>query len=73
MGDNSTPDASKFSKGGGSHSKFGAPKNTLSRGAKDQLASEKKTVGGTTEKEKSKKAALLEKLQANLDSNKSGS
>ena len=73
MGDNSTPDASKFSKGGGNNAKFGAPKNKLSRGAKDQLASENKVVGGETDKEKSKKAQLLEKLQANLDSNKSGS
>ncbi len=73
MGDNSTPDASKFSKGGGHNSKFGAPKNTLSRGAKDQIASEQQTVGGATKKEKSRKADLLEKLQANLDSNKSSS
>lgn len=70
MGDNSTPDASKFSKGGGGNSKFGAPKNKLSRGAKDQAAAETKALGGDTKAEKSKKASLLEKLQANLDANK---
>lgn len=72
MGDNSTPDASKFSKGG-NNARFGAPKNKLSRGAKDQLESENKALSGDTKAEKSKKALLLEKLQANLDSNKSAS
>ncbi|GHB04993.1 hypothetical protein GCM10009069_29420 [Algimonas arctica] len=70
MGDNSTPDASKFSKHRGNNANFGKPKNTLSRGAKDQLEAENKAVSGETETEKSKKALLLAKLQANLDSNK---
>ena len=37
---------------------------------KDQIASENKAVSGASDKEKSKKAKLLEKLQANLDANK---
>jgi len=73
MGDNSTPDASKFSKGSGNNAKFGAPKKTLSRGTKDQIASENKAVSGATDTEKDRKAKMLEKLQANLDSNKSSS
>ncbi len=73
MGDNSTPDASKFSKGGGNNASFGAPKKSLSRGAKDQRAAENKAVSGVTDTEKSRKAKMLEKLQANLDSNKTAS